>query len=58
MPDADTQGVGQPCVGFLMALLPIGFGILAIIVGTAICVLFYREFVWREREAEAPPPAA
>jgi len=58
MPDAETRAVGQTCVGFLMALLPIGFGILAIMVGTAIDVLFYREFVWREREAEAPPPAA
>lgn len=58
MPQARTQGFGQPCFGLLMGCLLIVFGFLAFMVVTAIGVLFYREFVWREREAEAPPPAA
>lgn len=45
-------------VGTLVPFLLIGFVLLWVMLGTAMVVLFYREFVWREREAAATPPQA
>jgi hypothetical protein len=48
----------QPAAGILVPFVFIGFGFLLYMLPNAMVVFFYREFVWREREAAATPPQA
>ena len=52
--DARSSGaIALPWFAAWIALL-----VATLVFGALVFVLYYREFVWREREAEAPPPAA
>jgi hypothetical protein len=57
MPKAALLGWGA-AAGALVAVVLIGFGFLLSMLPAAMEVFFYREFVWREREAAATPPQA
>jgi hypothetical protein len=57
MPKAALLG-WQPAAGALVPFALIGWGFLLFVLPNAMVVFFYREFVWREREAAATPPQA
>lgn len=57
LPKAALLGWGA-AAGTLVTFVLIGFGFFLVMLGTIIVVFFYREFVWREREAAATPQQA
>jgi len=57
MPEGALLG-WEAAVGVLVPFALIGFGFLLVVLGATMVVLFYREFVWREREATATPAQA